>query len=821
RQATAAKFAHAPQPQPPLAAQLPAPPHGHAEGPGGRLQRVLPPGQVSARQARIFSERGGFSGSPWRAEEWLLMRRRALQSGRTDELVPLLEAVRASTEKAIRDGSYEAGETAGRLSQSARVDLSAISSANPHVAWRRRETLSARPPPPQLGRQAPRLQIGSESVLDTAIRLRRAGVESPIVVVAEVQAFAGDGSIDTRTAQAVSPGDLLLRSDFGRFVGALRRQCSSHRDGRLPNRLPSRADAPLGALCNVWALASTLGAPARGEEANLRGELAAPRGPSIVACQQVTVFRGPAEDGYPFLREPVHVTVLVTAFPCGPQAHTLSSAGSHSEWYAVCDERDAVVERLELLAELARREPPAGGHAGEGPPLLLLCPPGCGAPRRQPRHALAYALKAWRLRYGGCFGAVHLCCRDSRGPLEELAGLLRSVINEEPAHSPVVDAARGVEPDDLEAAFADVRRDLPSEDVAASIDAIIALQRTRKEARHQARAELDASERHLSDPGATTRIVERRLSQQAAAAGERGEGSRRFFPWGAILMSAILFAAVVPAVGYTCPILGFAANIVIVLFLGAGSPPAFPTLSNRLGMNAIGLVVTGVIGGSLIVPLPSSVMANDVAIAKVTRMGVVMMRMAMPVLPAVMNLVRRIARRPRHLYPYPYKFLFLKAFMPGCGDIWLCVLSASSSFASAGCIGILTLVRTRFCVIIAGCAFADLLMRATLLRDMDHQVDKFRYAYYGMVADDIQCLLVGTPKFLMEQAPFVASSLLHVLSVSARLPVSVPKLALLTSDPALAEGVIQAVPVLRRAWPPTVLTPVLINVCLVLKLWLC
>eukprot|EP00959_Pyramimonas_sp_CCMP1952_P011178 234062-Pyramimonas_sp.AAC.1 len=51
----------------------------------------------------------------------------------------------------------------------------------------------------------------------------------------------------------------------------------------------------------------------------------------------------------------------------------------------------------------------------------------------------------------------------------------------------------------------------------------------------------------------------------------------------------------------------------------------------------------------------------------------------------------------------------------------------------------------------------------------------------------------------MEQAPFVASSLLHVLSVSARLPVSVPKLALLTSDPALAEGVIQAVPVLRSA----------------------
>jgi hypothetical protein len=92
---------------------------------------------------------------------------------------------------------------------------------------------------------------------------------------------------------------------------------------------------------------------------------------------------------------------------------------------------------------------------------------------------------------------------------------MNSTINQEPPRCPLLAAAWGVEPDDLRAAVADIRRELPTGDAAAGIDAIVALQHSRKEARYKARVEMNTSERRMSDPGATTRVVERRMSQQA------------------------------------------------------------------------------------------------------------------------------------------------------------------------------------------------------------------------------------------------------------------------------------------------------------------
>eukprot|EP00959_Pyramimonas_sp_CCMP1952_P368965 7728190-Pyramimonas_sp.AAC.1 len=64
-------------------------------------------------------------------------------------------------------------------------------------------------------------------------------------------------------------------------------------------------------------------------------------------------------------------------------------------------------------------------------------------------------------------------------------------------------------------------------------------------------------------------------------------------------------------------------------------------------------------------------------------------------------------------------------------------------------------------------------MRCMIVPDLDVQVGAFKYAQYGVVADDVQFIVIGTVRFLADRAPVVAAALVHALNCSAQLPVSV------------------------------------------------
>eukprot|EP00959_Pyramimonas_sp_CCMP1952_P379041 7939775-Pyramimonas_sp.AAC.1 len=105
--------------------------------------------------------------------------------------------------------------------------------------------------------------------------------------------------------------------------------------------------------------------------------------------------------------------------------------------------------------------------------------------------------------------------------------------------------------------------------------------------------------------------------------------------------------------------------------------------------------------------------------------------------------------------------------------------------------------------IVAGCGFADLLMRVMLIRDLDHLVQQHPYAFFGVVADDVQFNVLGTLRFVLDRAPRAATDLIRSLQ-AAGLPVSCdPKnLFLPTSDPELAKEVVSHTPELSQASLP-------------------
>lgn len=350
----------------------------------------------------------------WRPERWLEAREEATKDGRHSDLALLARNVRQFTDLAIERGAYwidrepstwPSGVTSdGGAKKGVMQNLRSEMSRAPRVEWfghsnvDNYEVDQALPTATPVG-SAPLIFDGTASSLDVALSMRRRGLVDkrvPVVIVAEVNDFDMSGSVDIVNSNSMTPRDLLLRTDFATFLEEARR-----------------------------ALA------ADGGQASVKNHLTSAQNPYIFRCPGVTVFRGPQSDGYPFLEEPMHVHVLVTAMSNPFPRVTIKDMKRYGklEWYTDHADHVAILERLHLLGAVARQGVEgAEGHEIEKP-VLLMPAPGCDANIRQPREAVGILLKHWQQRFSRLFATVVVCCSSRGMPDTDLAAWLDTIAN--------------------------------------------------------------------------------------------------------------------------------------------------------------------------------------------------------------------------------------------------------------------------------------------------------------------------------------------------------------------------------------------------------
>jgi hypothetical protein len=248
----------------------------------------------------------------------------------------------------------------------------------------------------------PPLLVCDADPLDIAMELRRIhGDKQQIIIVAELNEFDSAGDIDLKNPACMSPASLHLRTNFQSF---LREAKTSLRDGAATD---------------------------------LHSHLSAIRDPYVFYCNDVCVFRGSRDDGYPFLPEPMYVDVIATAASCmRPSLNIRRSqkTDKHVEWFAHEEDHYALLDRLHLLGlvGLSQAYSNFSHGGGEEQPILVLGTLWCGGGRsgRLPRHACAEALRGWSEVFCRLFRSVFVCCggEEARSH-DKLAQLLDRVAN--------------------------------------------------------------------------------------------------------------------------------------------------------------------------------------------------------------------------------------------------------------------------------------------------------------------------------------------------------------------------------------------------------
>mmetsp|Transcript_70265 Transcript_70265/g.132581 ORF Transcript_70265/g.132581 Transcript_70265/m.132581 type:complete len:1108 (+) Transcript_70265:72-3395(+) len=334
----------------------------------------------------------------WSSSQWFETRKRLIESGQLGQLRTLVQAAQLSTEKALRRKSYVSEDAVV-------VDLSTHLSPTPAICWYGRENVYV---PEELVRGAssslqcmdgecvePPLVVASSSVFEVISQLtlfNDTDVDRKVLVAMEVSDFESDGTPSVNVMRVASPiqQGLMLCSDFGRFAEASTR-------GRMR-----------GAACTV------------------RDHLSAAEDPYVFVCLDLTVFRGPQEDGYPFLERPCRVHAIITAMPTSRPALSIANTSDsvtarQTEWYACESDQRALLERLNLIGLIALQE-----HTPNDGKNLVLVINALGCDRGlHPRDAVANSLKHWRRRFARFFHCVIVAC----GPDEALARHFDSVIN--------------------------------------------------------------------------------------------------------------------------------------------------------------------------------------------------------------------------------------------------------------------------------------------------------------------------------------------------------------------------------------------------------
>lgn len=334
-----------------------------------RRQRNLE--DLSSALSKIW-RRGG---DVWDADEWLETKEEFIESGNWDGVRGLVSVVGRATNEAIRSGKYYLPPPDGQ------VALKDIASGNPVTQWHGMSNVT----PPEFGADCapPPLICTTQAPLDTVQYLKEHFESRPICFSVEVTDFSSDGEklcgLDARNQ---TQQELFLRTDFQNFAERATKQVSSG-------------------------------------HASMNKHLTATKDPYVFAARDVTIFRGPAEEGYSFVTDPLQFDVIVSARSCerpnilkckeGPEnarVEVRDSRGEPVEFFADQEVFTSLLERLNLVGLVA-----LNAAGGDKKPVLVLSATNL---RLQPRHGIARALKHWRMSYGAFFEAIVVACGDDK-----------------------------------------------------------------------------------------------------------------------------------------------------------------------------------------------------------------------------------------------------------------------------------------------------------------------------------------------------------------------------------------------------------------------
>jgi len=144
-----------------------------------------------------------------------------------------------------------------------------------------------------------------------------------------------------------------------------------------------------------------------------QGLLTSQTNPYVYAAPRVTIFRGPADKGYPFFD--AHEQTVVNMLVSGRSSQR-PMMSKHGEYFSEKEDVQALVERLQLLAHAAvdpeimqvdgRTDVDLHLAQGRKPVLVIAANDLAYAGAPQPRHSIALALKSWRQLHCTKFAAV-------------------------------------------------------------------------------------------------------------------------------------------------------------------------------------------------------------------------------------------------------------------------------------------------------------------------------------------------------------------------------------------------------------------------------
>lgn len=349
--------------------------------------------------------------NPWRASVFLSLKKEVLEEDDPKLRTQLRRLVQLSTQKACQQTSYFVYSETKVLGRNANETGQSVSLwpwvGQCNVTWYGntypRTTFDMEPS--GVKEESQPAVVSTCSVLESALRLSQACPEHPIVLLAEAVDFDVRGDIDQRSSSGVLPHDLLLQSDFGRLLDQIHRSCHEYnQNAGLPN-------------------------------STMRDYLQDKGMPFIARFNEVSLFRGCESQGFPFLEAPVRLTVILMALPEQrvkyQQVHYQNRPSM--DWYEQLGDYDALVTRFFLAAKAIRDNAKVyGSEAPDGSgkkPIVIMGVPGCASNVQQPHDAVANCLKHWKQNYSHLFEALHICCRNRRGPDEDLCTRVRAAVN--------------------------------------------------------------------------------------------------------------------------------------------------------------------------------------------------------------------------------------------------------------------------------------------------------------------------------------------------------------------------------------------------------
>eukprot|EP00928_Gymnodinium_smaydae_P073018 TRINITY_DN56286_c0_g1_i1.p1 TRINITY_DN56286_c0_g1~~TRINITY_DN56286_c0_g1_i1.p1 ORF type:complete len:800 (-),score=101.49 TRINITY_DN56286_c0_g1_i1:188-2332(-) len=323
----------------------------------------------------------------WRPDLWLQKYKACQKEARWKSLLDLQEMVLQTTRQAIAARSFPTS----RSTSGARRDLSAVINLSAQLEWFGYENLCGHAQGDQATADSAKVMLpavpSTSSPLDLIMSipadLRR---RHRIVIVAEAEQFDSNGFLHEKSFGLQLDG-LHLRTDFMRFNEDARKN---------------------------WAL--------DGSMARFKDHLVAENMPYIFRCRDLAVFRGPQDQGYPFLDDPFQITLIGTAFENSrPKLKTKGTvvgdvARDREVWYSSNKDHHSTAVRFGLAGVLAQQE---RHPQTDLEPIVIFCVPG-----NHPKTSLAVSLNHWRKHFGRGMHQLHFCCPGDSAKAVEMGAII-------------------------------------------------------------------------------------------------------------------------------------------------------------------------------------------------------------------------------------------------------------------------------------------------------------------------------------------------------------------------------------------------------------